>query len=165
MLRHLCFSRFSRLTLVLLVIVTMTGFSTVSALASPGVKLTGTGSMTVAAEGLSTFTLEGSASHLGKYTCYGEVTFVAGENGTLDGTGIAVIEAANGDLIVGVVHWQIDQDGNGSLGFSWRDFVVFSDDTVVSSTGRFSESRPASAISKTKSITDGTSNIIAILIG
>jgi hypothetical protein len=43
--------------------------------------------------------------------------------------------------------------------------VQFSDGTVVSSTGRFIKSRPAGAVSKVRSITDGTSNIIAILIG
>ena len=157
---------YSRPATVSLVILTMTVFSATSVFASPVVKLAGTGSMTFASEGPSTFTLEGNASHLGKYTCYGEVTFGPGtEAGTLEGVGVAVINAANGDLIVGVVHWQVDQGGNGTIGFSWRDFVIFSDDTVELSTGRFIDSRPAGAVSKSKFISDGTSNIIAILIG
>jgi hypothetical protein len=75
---------------------------------------------------------------------------------------VTVIEAANGDLIVGIVTWQIDADGNGEIAFSWRDSVEFSDGTVVSSTGRFTKLRPAGAVSKTKSITDGSSNTVVI---
>ena len=43
--------------------------------------------------------------------------------------------------------------------------VEFSDGTVVFTEGRFVKSRPAGAVSRIKGITDGTSNIIAILIG
>jgi hypothetical protein len=87
------------------------------------------------------------------------------ESRALKGQGVAVIEAANGDLLVGVVTWQIDANGNGQTAFSWRDSVEFSDGTVVFTTGRFVKSRPAGAVSRIKGITDGTSNIIAILIG
>ena len=36
--------------------------------------------------GITTFTLDGSASHLGNYTASGEVTFIPGEAGTLAST-------------------------------------------------------------------------------
>ena len=137
-----------------------------SALAAPVVKLTGQGFLELSTDGPSPFVLQGTASHLGKYICSGEVDFSPGaEAGSLDGEGVAVIRAANGDLIVGIVTWQVDANGDGHIAFSWRDSVQFSDGTVVSSTGRFITSRPAGAVSKVRSITDGTSNIIAILIG
>lgn len=85
--------------------------------------------------------------------------------GTLEGEGVTVIQAANGDLLVGVVTWQIDAEGNGHIAFSWRDSVEFSNGIIVSSTGRFLNSRPAGAVSRLRTISDGTSNIIAILIG
>jgi hypothetical protein len=93
------------------------------------------------------FTLEGTASHLGKFTAYGEVDFVPGEEeGTLDGDGVVVFTAANGDLLVGVVTWDVGPDEDGfrtsSLHFSWKDEVEFSDGTVVKNTGRFVDSRP-----------------------
>jgi hypothetical protein len=136
-----------------------------SAFATPVVKLSGEGLVEVSATGSSPFTLSGNASHLGTYECYGEIEFVRSEEGTLTGSGIAVIRAANGDLIVGVVSWQSDINGTGQISFSWRDSVEFSDGSVVSDTGRFIDSRPAGAISRLKMISDGTSNIIAILIG
>lgn len=70
----------------------------------PVVKLTGKGSLVLSTNGTSNFFLQGNASHLGKYICYGEVEFMPGrEEGTLVGEGVAVIQAANGDLIVGIV--------------------------------------------------------------
>ncbi|MFS8085613.1 MAG: hypothetical protein ACMG6H_08285, partial [Acidobacteriota bacterium] len=137
-----------------------------SVFAEPIVKLDGKGTIALSTSGPSSFELMGTASHLGKYTCYGEVDFgFPDENGMIEGDGIAVIRAANGDLIVGLVTWEIDEDGTGQIAFSWRDYVEFSDGTVVSSTGRFIKSRPAGAVSRFKTISDGTSNIIAILIG
>src|SRR5262245_15182985 len=59
------------------------------------------GTIDIADEGVTTFTLEGSASHLGSFTASGEVKFEPGaEEGTLIGHGVAVFEAANGDLLV-----------------------------------------------------------------
>jgi hypothetical protein len=157
---------FSRLPLVIIAILIATGIYAESASAEPVVKLTGEGSIELSTDGPSPFVLQGNASHFGKYTCYGEVEFSPGtEAGTLKGEGVAVIRAANGDLIVGIVTWQVDADGNGQTAFSWRDSVQFSDGAVVSSTGRFIKSRPAGAVSRLRTITDGTSNIIAILIG
>ena len=155
-----------RLALVTIAILTAAGIFTESTPAAPVVKLSGEGSIELSTDGPSTFVLQGNGSHFGKYACYGEVEFSTGtEAGTLAGKGPAVIQAANGDLIVGIVTWQIDADGNGQTSFSWRDSVEFSDGALVSSTGRFTSSRPAGAVSKVRTITDGTSNIIAILIG
>ena len=160
------FQPLSRLPLVIVAILTATGIHAERALAGPVVKLTGKGSIEHSIDGPSHFVLQGNASHLGNYTCYGEVEFSPGaEEATWEGEGVAVIQAANGDLIVGIVTWQVDPDGNGQIAFSWRDSVQFSDETVVSSTGRFIKSRPAGAVSRFRSISDGTSNIIAILIG
>jgi ABC-type transport system substrate-binding protein len=109
----------------------------------------------------STFALEGTASHLGRFTAYGEVDFLPGEEeGSLVGEGVVVFEAANGDLLVGVVEWDVDAEGDefrtSHIHFSWRDSVEFSDGTIVSSTGRFVESRPPGLV---------VIAIIAILIG
>ena len=155
---------FSRLALVLFATLATTGMAS----ADPVVKLTGKGALELSTNGTSNFFLQGKASHLGNYICYGEVEFMPGTVvGTLVGEGVAVIQAANGDMIVGIVIWQVAADGNGQIAFSWRDSVQFSDrdETVFFSTGRFIKSRPAGAISRTKTISDGTSNIIAILIG
>ncbi len=156
----------TRLLLIMIAILTAASIYPQSTSAAPVVKLSGQGFLEFSNDGPSPFMLQGTASHLGKYTCFGEVELGPGaEAGSLEGEGVAVIRAANGDLIVGIVTWQIDADGDGHVEFSWRDSVEFSDGTVVSSTGRFIKSRPAGAVSKVRSITDGTSNIIAILIG
>lgn len=107
------------------------------------------------------FTLTGEASHLGKFSAVGEVEFLPGqEPGTLTGEGVVVFTAANGDLLVGVVSWDVGSDDDGfrasSLHFSWRDSVEFSDGAVVANSGRFIESRPPGLV---------VIAIIAILIG
>ena len=93
--------------------------------------------------GITGFTLEGSGSHLGQFTSYGEVDLVPG-TGRADG--VVVMKAANGDLLVGVTFWeQIGDDPNqAAIHFSWRDSIELSDGTVVNSTGRFAsaENRP-----------------------
>ena len=120
-----------------------------SSLADPVINLSGKGSIALSEDGPASFVLAGSGSHLGKYACYGELIFSRpGMTRTTDGVGVAVIRAANGDLIVGVVALQIDDQGNGVIAFSWRDSVQFSDGTVVSSSGRFVRSRPAGAVSR-----------------
>jgi hypothetical protein len=155
-----------RPSLAIIAILTTAGIFAQSIAAAPVVKLSGEGTIEVSTGGPSLFFLQGNASHFGKYTCYGEVELLPGaEADTFTGEGPAVIQAANGDLIVGIVTWQIDAEGNGQTKFSWRDSVQFSDGDLVSSTGRFTNSRPAGAVSKLKTIKDGTSNIIAILIG
>jgi hypothetical protein len=106
-----------------------------------------TGTVDILAEGPTPFSLSGNASHLGKFTAHGEVEFVPGEDaGSLEGAGVAVFEAANGDLLVGNVSWQVAADGDefrtSQIHFSWSDSVEFSDGTVVANTGRFIDDRP-----------------------
>jgi hypothetical protein len=119
------------------------------------------GAIDLSAEGAMPFALHGTASHLGQFTCLGEVEFRPGpDEGTLVGDGVAAFTAANGDLLVGVVTWEVGPEADGfrttRLHFSWRDSVQFSDGTVVSSTGHFLESRPPGLV---------VIAIIAILIG
>jgi hypothetical protein len=109
----------------------------------------------------SPFELSGNASHLGQFTAFGEVTFVPGQQpGTLVGDGVVVFEAANGDLLVGIVEWNVDA-GSGdfrtsAVHFSWRDSVEFSDGSIFDSTGRFEDTRPPGLV---------VIAIIAVLIG
>src|SRR5262245_42584449 len=59
-------------------------------------------------EGFYPFTLNGTASHLGKFEAFGEIDFAPGEEeGELEGAGFAVFVAANGDQLVGSVDWDI----------------------------------------------------------
>jgi len=113
------------------------------------------------AAGPSAFTLEGTASHLGRFTADGEIEFVPGRQaGSLVGQGVVVFEAANGDLLVGNVSWDVPPGGGdfrtSSIHFVWADSVEFSDGTVVFNTGRFVTDRPPGLV---------VIAIIAILIG
>jgi hypothetical protein len=135
----------TRLTLVF-VILAVAIMQTQTANAQPVVKLRGAGTLVFSDAGPAEFVLGGNASHLGKYTCFGEVDFIAGEEeGSLIGTGVAVFEAANGDLLVGVVFWELDATGIGTVSFPWRDSVTFSNGATFESTGRFRSGRPAGA--------------------
>jgi len=89
-------------------------------------------------------TLGGTEQHIGRYTSYGELDFVPGaEAGTLEGTGVVVLEARNGDLLVGGATAQLDGNNNlGNFHFSWRDSVTLRDGRAVSNTGRFLKHRP-----------------------
>jgi hypothetical protein len=104
------------------------------------------GTVDVTASGFTPFTLYRTASHLGKFTAYGEVEFVPGEEpGALEGTGVVVFEAADGDLLVGHVAWEVDAGDDyrtSSIHFKWGDSVQFHDGTVVADTGRFVDDRP-----------------------
>jgi len=135
-------------------------FFTNSVFADPVIKLQKwQGTIDYVPDGLSSFTLEGTASHLGKFSAHGEITLLPGqEQGSLEGEGVVVFEAANGDLLVGVTTWQVDGDEIGQMSFSWRDSVELSDGSVVSSTGRFAEAedRPRGLV---------VIAIIAVLIG
>ncbi len=117
------------------------------------------GAVDLSGEAPFPFVLDGIASHLGKFTAYGEVEFVPGEEeGSLIGEGVVVFEAANGDLLVGVVTWEIDPAVDGvatsHIHFSWRDSVEFSDGTIVSNTGRFVDDRPPGLVVKTLTLID-----------
>ena len=110
---------------------------------------------------ISPFTLSGTASHLGQFTAAGEVRFIAGRSpGSLVGAGVIAFTAADGDMLVGVVTWDADAEvgaqRSSGIQFSWRDSVQFSNGAIVSSTGRFAESRPPGLV---------VIAIIAILIG
>ena len=106
------------------------------------------------------FELSGNASHLGNFVASGEASFTSLSDGSRVGVGPVVFTAANGDLLVGEVTWQVNPEAQGlassSLHFSWRDSVQFDDGTVVTNTGRFVDDRPPGLV---------VIAIIAILIG
>jgi hypothetical protein len=147
-------------------LVAMLSFSLVSnpAFATSPVKLQNwTGTIDLSDDEPLPFTLKGTASHLGRFTASGEVEFLPGEKkGSLIGNGVVVFEAANGDLLVGDVTWDVDPAVDGfsssAVHFSWRDSVEFDDGTVFTSTGRFAkaEDRPPGLV---------VIAIIAILMG
>lgn len=115
------------------------------------------GTIDYSPEGVSTFTLAGTSSHLGNFQAYGEIVLEPGDDeGALVGEGVVVFQSANGDLLVGVTTWDVGGDTLGGMHFSWRDSVTLSDGTVVSSTGRFAHDRPPGLV---------VIAIIAILIG
>jgi hypothetical protein len=99
-------------------------------------------------EGEAIFTLEGIEERIGRYTAYCELDFVPGEDaGTMEGTGVVVLKAADGDLLVGLASFELDANA-GTVGyhFSWRDSVTLRDCSVVSNTGRFTKHRPPGLI-------------------
>jgi hypothetical protein len=97
------------------------------------------------------FTMSGTERHFGRFSAFGEMH-------VSNGAGVAVLTAANGDRIVGVVTGGAEEDerSNGHFHFSWRDSVAFSDGTVYVNTGRFAKHRPPGLV---------VIAIIAILIG
>jgi len=149
-------------TVIALVTVASFSASTVrSAYAESAVKLQKwAGAIDFSTEEPSLFVLDGTASHLGKFTANGEVEFSPGEEeGTLVGEGVVVFKAANGDLLVGNVDWEVSAGGDfrtSHIHFSWSDSVEFSDGTVVENTGRFVDDRPPGLV---------VIAIIAVLIG
>jgi hypothetical protein len=146
------FLRPNPLNIVLLALLSLFGTTPKAALAESPVKVTKLhGVVDLSADAPHPFDLEGIASHLGKFTAYGEIEFVPGEEqGSLLGTGVVVFEAANGDLLVGIVTQEVDPavDGVGAahIHFSWRDSVEFSDGRIISSTGRFVTDRPSGLV-------------------
>ncbi len=157
-----CFRAFTMKKVVLVSLLSV-AIGANPALAKSPVKLQNwMGTINFSEEDTSTFTLAGTASHLGKFTAEGEVDFTPNADGTLTGTGVVVFTAANGDLIVGQVEWEAEEavDGcrNSAIHFKWADSVQFSDGTVVQSTGRFAhaDGRPPGLV---------VIAIIAILIG
>lgn len=158
-----CFQIHSRKIVAMVVLVSFFARTVKPALAAPRIELKNwSGSIDFSETGVSTFALEGKASHLGRFTAIGEVEFVAGEEeGTLVGSGVVAFETASGDLLVGLVTWEVDSGGDvrrSSLSFAWRDSVEFSDGTILHSTGHFADAknRPPGLV---------VIAIIAILIG
>jgi hypothetical protein len=122
-----------------------------NAFAKPEVKLTKLeGAVEFHPDGISPIELRGIASHLGNFTARGEIEFSPGEEeGSLVGEGVVVFTAQNGDLLAGVITWDIDgasdERGTAQIHVAWRDSVEFSDG-IVSSTGHFVKSRPTGFI-------------------
>jgi hypothetical protein len=112
----------------------------------------------------ATFTLGGTEEHIGRYTSYGELDFVAGEEeGTSSGSGVVVLTAANGDLLVGAATSRLNiANGQADFHFSWRDSVALRDGTIVSNTGKFLKHRPPGLV--VVATAEQQSNIITILI-
>jgi hypothetical protein len=112
----------------------------------------------------ATFTLGGTEKQIGRYTSYGELDFVASEDeGTLNGSGVVVLTAANGDLLVGAATSQLNiANGQADFHFSWRDSITLRDGTTVSNTGKFLKHRPPGLV--VIATAEQQSNIITILI-
>src|SRR3989442_8323954 len=66
------------------------------------------GTINFSPDGPSLFQLQGTASHLGRFTAHGEVELLPGAGGSLFGDGVVAFQAANGDMIVGLTTWQVD---------------------------------------------------------
>jgi hypothetical protein len=134
----------SRRTITIILLIAFTGRFAIPAYGDPAIKLHNwQGTIDTAPDGTAAFTLEGTASQLGKFDAYGEIQLVPGqEEGSLLGQGVVVFTAANGDQLVGVTTWDVGPDSIGQLHFSWRDAIELADGTIVSSTGRFLTDRP-----------------------
>lgn len=93
--------------------------------------------------GISQITVTGSNSDFGRYLALGEVTLAPGqEAGVLEeGTGVGLLRAENGDVIVAEVTCQVTDTGI-DVTFHWRDSVTFSTGFTVSNTGAFVDQRP-----------------------
>jgi hypothetical protein len=143
-MRHRGIRSLTRAALLVLLIVT--GVSAAPKPGKPVVTLNGSGPIHFSDDGTASFVLRGNATHVGRYTCIGELQFVAGPTpGSLNASGVAEFIATDGAQLVGIVNYQTGADGRDHLGFSWRDSVEFSDGSVVRSTGRFAKNRPAGA--------------------
>ena len=119
------------------------------------------GAIDLKAAGPSAFTLGGTDDRLGQFQAIGEVEFRPGRTkGSLIGQGVAVFEAASGDLLVGEVTWQVAADRSAyrttSIQFDWKDAIEFQDGTYVPSTGEFEDDKPQPLV---------VIAIIAVLIG
>lgn len=131
------------------------------ALAEPVIKLQKWSGQIDLLDDPSPFSLQGTASHLGRFDAVGEVEFTPTAQGGFDGSGVVVFTAANGDQLVGLVTWDVAPGGDvrtSALEFAWRDDVTFSDGHIFHSTGRFADAsgRPRGLV---------VIAIIAILIG
>ena len=115
--------------------------------------------LTLGEDGFATLHMTGTAEQLGNCSCYGELDFIPGaEQDTLDGMGVVVFTAANGDRLVGVIAMHLDElDDTFSAEMHWRDSVTLGDGTTVASSGRFVKHRPPGLLVVIA--------IIAILIG
>lgn len=101
-------------------------------------------SLSLGEDGFGTLQMTGTAEQLGDCSCFGELDFVAGATqNTLDGQGVVVFTAANGDQLVGVITMELDDvHDTFSTEVHWRDSVILSDGATVASSGRFANHRP-----------------------
>src|SRR5262245_60116622 len=133
---------FAPMALALVALAAVPSFAVADSL----IKLKGQGTLSLHDGGPAVLELAGTSTHLGKFTCYGEITFAPGEEeGSLDGFGIVAFMAANGDVLVGEMTWHTDADGTGQTEFHWHDAVTFNDGTTVESSGHFAHQRPPGA--------------------
>jgi hypothetical protein len=116
----------------------------------------------------ATFALGGTEQAIGRFASKGELDFVPGaDEGTLDGIGVVVLTAADGDQLVGVAACQLDiENDECDLHFSWRDSITLRDGTTVSNTGRFLKRRPPGlvVVGTAKETTPPPNIVILILI-
>jgi len=93
--------------------------------------------------GPSQIALTGTTEEFGRYIASGEITYAESEEeGPQSGTGVAVVQAEDGDVIVADLTSEPQEDGTTNFTFHWRDSVMFSNGTVVPTTGRFVDERP-----------------------
>jgi hypothetical protein len=120
-------------------------------------------------EGISPFVLCGTATHLGRFTGYGEVEFLPGaQEGSLLGDGVVVLTAANGDLLVGVVTWEADAEEDGlrtsHIHFSWRDSVspsAIKEVTIMAGESQKSTSKAKVKVGKLQVNKETVKNLVA----
>lgn len=158
---HSSFARLRRFARILIPAIAAVCTAASSVRAEPVVKMQ-------AALGVSfeegVIVLAGSASHLGSFVGFGELDFIPGElPGTAEGVGVAVLHSANGDLLVGVIGWVVDENGNGILDFSWRDSVELRDGSVFFTTGRFARNRPGGTSTLTGTTSDKRTKTLNLL--
>ena len=91
----------------------------------------------------------GSTPDFGRYTATGEITYAGGDQeGPQAGTGVAAVQAEDGDVIVADLSCQPKDDGDTDFVFHWRDSITVSDGTVVQTTGQFVENKPPGLVSE-----------------
>jgi hypothetical protein len=152
----------SRKMIALLVLAAFTVRSVTPVNAASPIKLNDwDGAIDLQAKGPAPFTLTGTDQRLGTFRAIGEVEFRPGKTkGSLIGQGVAVFEAASGDLLTAEVTWTVDAWGGdyrtSAIQFSWRDSIEFQDGTFVPTTGDFVDDKPQPLV---------VIAIIAILIG
>jgi hypothetical protein len=142
------------------------GMSTGKTLAQSPFAPKGQGTISLSPQNAAPFAFSGTELHLGQYRSYGEMQIRSNNGaGALEGVGIVVFEAANGDRLVGQVTMQTGANNVGQMTFAWRDFVVFSNGTIVSSSGSFEKTKPSGTTVPVKTHGVVIIAIIAILIG
>ena len=155
-------------TLALFALLFITCLAAPMANAQSTTDLKASGSIHFEPRAVSFMDLVGTESLLSKFRAHGEIRFTptSSPKGSLKGTGVVVIHAANGDQLVGNLALATDTNGIGQIGFDWQKSVQLSNGVVVNSTGRFQKQLPANSKTKVKA-THGlvVIAIIAILIG